>query len=64
MTGQLVYDDGNRFIGGHPIVDMIGELPKKLRTATIISSAFLWLIQHFLMLSLIEDLDFYGLIKY
>lgn len=27
MSGQLVYDDGKRFIGGHPTEDMVGEMP-------------------------------------
>lgn len=29
MTGQLIYDDGRRFVGGHPTLDMAGELPNK-----------------------------------
>ncbi len=29
MTGQLIFDDGHRFIGGHPTPDMVGELPNK-----------------------------------
>ena len=29
MTGQLIYDDGKRFIGGHPTQDMVGPLPNK-----------------------------------
>lgn len=29
MTGQVIYDDGKRFIGGHPTPDMLGELPNK-----------------------------------
>lgn len=29
MTGQLIYDDGKRFIGGHPTPDMVGPLPNK-----------------------------------
>ena len=29
MTGQLIYDDGKRFVGGHPTLDMVGELPNK-----------------------------------
>jgi formamidopyrimidine-DNA glycosylase len=27
MTGQLIYDDGKRLIGGHPTPDMVGPLP-------------------------------------
>lgn len=27
MTGQLIYDDGSRFIGGHPTPDMLKKLP-------------------------------------
>ncbi len=27
MTGQLIYDDGKRFIGGHPTPDMKMEMP-------------------------------------
>ncbi len=27
MSGQLIYDDGKRFIGGHPTTDMLGKLP-------------------------------------
>ncbi len=27
MTGQLIYDDGQRFIGGHPTTDMKDEMP-------------------------------------
>jgi len=29
MTGQLIYDDGKRFIGGHPTLDMRDEMPNK-----------------------------------
>ena len=29
MTGQLIYDDGKRFIGGHPTPDMRDEMPNK-----------------------------------
>lgn len=29
MTGQLIYDDGRRFIGGHPTEDMVGPLPNE-----------------------------------
>lgn len=29
MSGQLVYDDGKRFIGGHPTPDMVGNMPNK-----------------------------------
>ena len=27
MSGQLIYDDGKRFIGGHPTPDMVGKMP-------------------------------------
>jgi len=27
MTGQLIYEDGSRFIGGHPTEDMMGKMP-------------------------------------
>lgn len=27
MSGQLIFDDGKRFIGGHPTLDMIGQMP-------------------------------------
>ena len=27
MTGQLIYDDGQRFIGGHPTLDMRDQMP-------------------------------------
>lgn len=27
MTGQLIYDDGQRFVGGHPTPDMRDEMP-------------------------------------
>ena len=27
MSGQLVYDNGKRFIGGHPTADMVGKMP-------------------------------------
>ncbi|MBI3109498.1 bifunctional DNA-formamidopyrimidine glycosylase/DNA-(apurinic or apyrimidinic site) lyase [Candidatus Daviesbacteria bacterium] len=27
MTGQLIYEDGKRFIGGHPTDDMMGKMP-------------------------------------
>ncbi len=27
MSGQLIYDNGKRFIGGHPTPDMIGQMP-------------------------------------
>lgn len=27
MSGQLVYEDGKRFIGGHPTEDMMGKMP-------------------------------------
>src|SRR3989344_1036728 len=27
MTGQVIFDDGKRFIGGHPTPDMLGKLP-------------------------------------
>lgn len=27
MTGQVIYEDGKRFIGGHPTEDMVGPLP-------------------------------------
>jgi len=27
MSGQLVYDNGKRFIGGHPTPDMVGKMP-------------------------------------
>ena len=27
MSGQLIYDNGKRFIGGHPTVDMVGKMP-------------------------------------
>lgn len=27
MTGQLIYEDGKRFIGGHPTEDMMGPIP-------------------------------------
>lgn len=27
MTGQLIYDDGNRFVGGHPTLDMRDSMP-------------------------------------
>ena len=29
MTGQLIYDDGKRFIGGHPTPDMRDEMPNR-----------------------------------
>lgn len=29
MSGQLVYDDGTRFVGGHPTVDMREQMPNK-----------------------------------
>lgn len=29
MTGQLIYDNGKRIVGGHPTLDMVGELPNK-----------------------------------
>ncbi|MDD5416326.1 MAG: bifunctional DNA-formamidopyrimidine glycosylase/DNA-(apurinic or apyrimidinic site) lyase [Candidatus Daviesbacteria bacterium] len=27
MTGQLIYEDGKRMIGGHPTEDMLGKMP-------------------------------------
>ncbi len=27
MSGQLIYQDGKRFIGGHPTEDMVGQMP-------------------------------------
>lgn len=27
MSGQLIYDNGKRFIGGHPTPDMVGKMP-------------------------------------
>lgn len=27
MTGQLIYEDGKRLIGGHPTPDMVGKMP-------------------------------------
>ncbi|OGE38511.1 DNA-formamidopyrimidine glycosylase [Candidatus Daviesbacteria bacterium RIFCSPLOWO2_01_FULL_39_12] len=27
MSGQLIYEDGGRFIGGHPTEDMLGKMP-------------------------------------
>jgi len=27
MTGQIIYDGGKRFVGGHPTKDMVGKLP-------------------------------------
>lgn len=27
MSGQLIYDDSKRFIGGHPTPDMVGKMP-------------------------------------
>src|SRR3972149_2276917 len=27
MSGQLIYEDGRRFIGGHPTEDMLGKMP-------------------------------------
>lgn len=27
MSGQLIYEDGKRFIGGHPTEDMLGKMP-------------------------------------
>ncbi len=27
MTGQIIYEDGTRFVGGHPTEDMVGPLP-------------------------------------
>ena len=27
MTGQIIYEDGKRFIGGHPTPDMVGKMP-------------------------------------
>ncbi len=27
MSGQLIFDDGKRFIGGHPTPDMVGQMP-------------------------------------
>ncbi len=27
MTGQLIYEDGKRFVGGHPTPDMVGKMP-------------------------------------
>ena len=27
MTGQVIYDDGKRFVGGHPTLDMVKALP-------------------------------------
>lgn len=29
MTGQLIYEDGQRLIGGHPTSDMAGPMPSK-----------------------------------
>lgn len=29
MSGQLIYDDGRRFVGGHPTLDMKGVMPNK-----------------------------------
>lgn len=29
MTGQLIYEDGKRLIGGHPTPDMTGPMPNK-----------------------------------
>ena len=36
MSGQLVYDNGKRFIGGHPTPDMAGKMPN-LHTRVIFS---------------------------
>lgn len=36
MTGQLIYENGKRFIGGHPTEDMVGPLPN-LHTRVIFS---------------------------
>ncbi len=27
MSGQIIYEDGKRFVGGHPTEDMVGPLP-------------------------------------
>ncbi|MBI2039566.1 bifunctional DNA-formamidopyrimidine glycosylase/DNA-(apurinic or apyrimidinic site) lyase [Candidatus Microgenomates bacterium] len=27
MTGQLIYEDGQRLVGGHPTPDMVGKMP-------------------------------------
>ena len=27
MTGQLIFEDGKRFVGGHPTPDMVGPMP-------------------------------------
>src|SRR3989344_7830374 len=27
MSGQLIFDDGEKFIGGHPTEDMLGKMP-------------------------------------
>lgn len=36
MTGQLIWEDGERFIGGHPTEDMMGKMPN-LHTRVIFS---------------------------
>lgn len=36
MTGQLIYDDGKRFIGGHPTPDMRDQMPNP-HTRVIVS---------------------------
>lgn len=38
MSGQLVFEDGKRFIGGHPTEDMLGKMPN-LHTRVIFSFA-------------------------
>ena len=36
MSGQLIYEDGGRFIGGHPTEDMLSKIPN-LHTRVIFS---------------------------
>lgn len=38
MSGQLIYEDDQRFIGGHPTEDMLGKMPN-LHTRVIFSFA-------------------------
>ena len=38
MSGQLIFDDGKRFIGGHPTPDMVGPMPNN-HTRVIFSFA-------------------------